>query len=96
MATGDGLTVNIALAEHPVTVNAYTTVVVPVASASTSPELEPIVATAVLLLLQVPPPDASLSWVNIPAQLLNMPDIAAGKGLTVMVVVAVQPPVGNV
>ncbi len=40
-------------------VNAYSIVEVPVTSAYTRPVDELIVATIVLLLLQVPPPDAS-------------------------------------
>lgn len=51
---------------------------------------EPIVATVVVLLVQVPPP-ASLNVVVVPAQIPVAPDIADGKGLTVATVVVIQP-----
>jgi hypothetical protein len=54
----------------------------------------PVVATAVLLLLQVPEGVASLSVVAEPAQTVNVPVIAAGTGFTVIIVVTRQP-VGN-
>jgi hypothetical protein len=44
-----------------------------------------------LLLVHVPPATASLSVVVAPAQMLVVPLIADGNGLTVTVVVAAQP-----
>ena len=61
IATGDGLTVNMALAAQPVEIKEYSIVVVPVVAAYTKPLPEPIVATMGLLLLHVPLPDASLN-----------------------------------
>ena len=65
-------------------------VVLPVAIASTEPELDPMVATPVLLLLQVPPDVISLSVVLPSMPQLALPLIAAGK-LTVTIVVALLP-----
>ena len=59
-----------------------------------TPETIPIpltVAKLVLLLLQVPPVDASVKAVVKPAQTLAVPVIAAGSGLTVTGVVIIQP-----
>ena len=50
-------------------------------------------ANAVLLLLQVPPVEASNKAVVWPAQIVNEPVIAAGELLTVTDLVAKQPPV---
>jgi len=61
----------------------------------TSPELEPIEATAITLLLQVPPIVASLKTVVVPAHMVVFPVMAAGNGFTVTVTVRIQP-VGNV
>ena len=57
----------------------------------TVPEVEPIVATPVLLLLHTPPLVASVSVVVKPTQTLVVPPIAAGFGLTVKLVIAIQP-----
>ena len=65
-------------------------IVVPAETPVTIPEV-PILPVAGELLLQVPPPDTSLSAVDKPAQTCMIPDIAAGKGLTVMIVDAIQP-----
>ena len=61
-------------------------VVVPVATAVTTPSV-PIVATEPLVLLQVPPATASLSEAEPGRQIVDVPDIAAGvagSGLTVI------------
>ena len=55
------------------------------------PEAEPIVALAVLLLLQVPPASVLLSVAVAPAHMVLLPLIAAAAGLTVMSVVVMQP-----
>lgn len=57
----------------------------------TSPEPEPIVATVVLLLLHVPPDDASFKVVVAPAQIPVVPVIGDGTGFTVSIAVAAQP-----
>ena len=57
----------------------------------TTPVEGPIVAIAVVLLLQVPPPVASLKVVVKPAQTLVFPVIGDGSGLTVTTTIAVQP-----
>ena len=58
----------------------------------TVPVAAPIVASVVLLLLQVPPAVASLSVAVSPAQIAAMPLIAAGSGFIVTTVVEIQPP----
>jgi len=67
-------------------------VAIPALTALSEPEVRPIVATAVLLLLQEPPVVISASVVELPWQSEEVPDIGAGKGLTVIVVVSEQPP----
>ena len=61
----------------------------------TTPVDEPTVVSAVLLLLHVPPPVASLKVAELPTQTTPAPVIAAGAGLTVSSVQAIQP-VGSV
>ena len=65
-------------------------VVVPPDTPVTSPGLT-TVATAVLLLVHVPPKTASLSTISEPSHTEDGPLISAGVGLTVTVVVAIQP-----
>ena len=60
----------------------------------TIPVVDPIIATLVLLLLQVPPP-ASLSDVVEPEQTVKVPEIALGNGSTVNTPV-IRQPVGNI
>jgi hypothetical protein len=62
---------------------------VPKATVFTMPVPEPTVATAVLLLLQVPPVFTSVAV--LPKQILVTPVVGPGKGLTVMVTNAAQP-----
>ena len=57
----------------------------------TVPEVAPIVATPVLLLVHVPPEVASVNVVGNPTQTFVVPPIAAGFGLTVKLVTAIQP-----
>ena len=57
----------------------------------TTPEAEPIVATAVLLLLQVPPVVSSAREAVAPTHTVELPVIADGTGLTVNAMVAIQP-----
>ena len=56
------------------------------------PVFKPIVATTVLLLLQVPSVIASLSVVDVPAQILVVPNITGGSVFTVIVTLVEQPP----
>ena len=61
----------------------------------TAPVPDATVASPVLLLVHVPPPDVLLSVVVTPTQTVDAPVIAAGNGLTVTGVV-MKHPVGNV
>jgi hypothetical protein len=65
--------------------------VVPADTAVKRPVPEPIVATVVLLLLQLPPDVPSVSTVVAPVQIEEIPAIAAGVGFTVIDFVAMQP-----
>lgn len=49
------------------------------------PDVGSTVATAVLLLVHVPPVGLSLSTVDDPVQIVVVPDMVAGNGLTTMV-----------
>jgi len=66
-------------------------VVVPYDKPDTMPDVMPVVATAVLLLVHVPPFTASLKVTGEPTQILAGPEMAEGGGTTVSVVVAVHP-----
>jgi len=57
----------------------------------TVPDVAPIVATPVLLLVHVPPEVASVNVVVRPTHTFVVPPIAAGFGLTVKLVTAIQP-----
>ena len=57
----------------------------------TVPVEDPIVATAVLLLLHTPPLVALVNVVVKPMHTFVVPPIAAGFGLTVKLVTAIQP-----
>ncbi len=61
---------------------------VPAATPTTIPVLVPTVPTDELLLLQTPPPVASVSAVADEAQMVIVPVIAAGVGRTVKLVSA--------
>lgn len=66
-------------------------VAVPPLMPETVPDVLPITAMPVLLLLQVPPGVASLRVVVLPWQTLFVPIIADGGADTVTVVVTTQP-----
>lgn len=66
--------------------------VVPAAIPATMPVSEPIVAVAVVLLLQVPAPLASLRADVLPVQTVVVPVIGDGTGTTFTVVVALHKP----
>ena len=65
--------------------------VVPVTRPLTTPVVPSIVATVVLLLLQLPPVVALASVALAPTQVPDGPVIAAGVGLTVTTAVRRQP-----
>lgn len=90
IAPGEGLTVIVLFAVHPVTGNVYVMTEVPVARPETMPEKLPTVATLVLELVHVPPP-ASVSEIVELMQTDDEPVIAAGKAFTVTMPVAAQP-----
>jgi hypothetical protein len=58
------------------------------------PVLEPMVATAVLLLVHIPPLTRSLIVTTAPTQRLVVPVITEGAGVTFTVVVDIHP-LGN-
>ena len=66
-------------------------VTVPAVLPVTMPEDEPTEATAALLLVQVPPPVASVNAVLLPMHTLVVPVITEGPEFTFTVVVALQP-----
>jgi hypothetical protein len=57
----------------------------------TTPDVDPAVATVVLLLLQVPPVLVLVKVVLAPEQRTAVPDIAAGADVTVTTTVVEQP-----
>jgi hypothetical protein len=61
--------------------------VVPAVKPATTPSLEPIVATAVLLLLQVPPVVAELNAFVAPVHDSREPLITDGRPFTVTILV---------
>lgn len=75
-------------------VTLYVNVVAPGATVTMDPVVAPIVATAVLLLLQVPPSAVSVSVADVPGQIADGPETtpATGNGLTVIVEVAMEVP----
>jgi len=88
IAAGLGLTVIIAVWVHPVEFNVNVTTAVPAEMPVRIPEVEPIVATAVLLLVHVPAPVASVRVALLPTHIVVEPDTAA-TALTVTVVVPI-------
>ena len=67
-------------------------IVVPAPTPVTIPLAAPIVATAGVLLVQVPPPDASDNVIVLPLQTLVEPNIALGPATTVTADVEEQEP----
>lgn len=65
--------------------------VVPLLIPASMPVAEPMVPTAILLLLHVPPAVASESVVAVPAQIEVRPVMAVGDGATVNETSAVHP-----
>ena len=92
LIVGNGLTVTTVATAQPLA-SVYEIVVVPAETPVTIPVPDPILATPVLVLVQIPPPVASLSRIVCPTQVVELPVIAAGAALTVKVtaLVAVNP-----
>ena len=65
--------------------------VVPPATPVIIPELVPAIATAVLLVLHVPPVTASVNVVLEPAHIMAVPLIEVGAWLIDTVVIAIHP-----
>ncbi len=87
VTVGEGLTLTEVVIEptHPLTsVTVYVMTVLPLVMPVTNPAAS-IVATPGLLLVQTPPPVASVNVIVLPAQTLDRPPMAAivGGGLTV-------------
>ena len=94
IADGAVITVTVAVIEQPVP-NVYVITEVPGDTPCTIPELLPIVATPVELLVQVPPAGVEANVVADPTQTLSVPVIVDGETRTVTGVVVVHPD-GNV
>jgi hypothetical protein len=94
MAAGSGFTVTVTVRAQPVG-NVNDTTEVPTATEVTTPVDEPMVATAVLTLLQVPVP-ASVRVVPPPRHIEAVPLIVPGIGLTVSEATCMQPVAGIV
>ena len=90
MAAGSGFTVIILVTGLQDNV-VYDIVVVPKATPVTTPVAE-MVAAAVLLLVHAPPAVVFARVIVVPGQTVDGPVIAAGIGLTLTMVVAVQVP----
>jgi len=90
IAAGFGLTVKLVTAIQPV-LSVYVIVTTPSVMPVTVPDVEPMVATAVLLLLHTPPLVISVNVIVKPTHTLLVPPMAAGFGLTVKLVTAIQP-----
>jgi hypothetical protein len=73
----------------------YVIVEIPAETPVARPDALMIVATAVLLLVHVPPPVPLVSVLVVPGQMLNEPPMAVGSGFTTIEVVWKQP-VGSV
>jgi len=66
-------------------------IVPPAVIAVATPVADPMVATPVELLVQVPPDTASVKVCVVPAHIGLVPGIAAGPGVTVSTLVVKQP-----
>ena len=64
---------------------------VPAETPVATPDREPILATAVLVLNQVPPPETSVKFTEEPTQTELAPKIGCTAGLTVTRVVVIHP-----
>lgn len=64
----------------------------PLATPVTTPDIEPTLAIAGLLLLHVPPVGEELNVVDVPPHIANVPVMTLGAVFTVITFVAKQPP----
>ena len=94
MPAGSWFTVAGVVVVQPVP-NEYVTVTVPVVTPARKPVAEPIVATLMLLLVQVPPVAGSPNAVVLPTHTRVVPVIVPGNVFTV-IVATVKHPVGSV
>lgn len=90
MADGEGLTVTRPAAMHPAAV-VYSMLTMPPVTPVTIPVTGATVATEGVTLLQVPPGVALPNVMVLPAQITPVP-VTGDIGLTVKLVVALQPP----
>lgn len=86
IGAGSALTVNTDDVKQPPG-SVYVIVVVPSAKVVTTPVEALMVATVVLLLVHVPPPDVCVSVAVLPRHALSVPSIAGGALFTVTTVV---------
>jgi hypothetical protein len=91
IGTGELFTSTTTVALHP-RPSEYVMIAEPEDNPATTPDNEPTDATTALLLVHVPLGVTSLSSVVVPAQIVVVPEIAAGVGLTVSTAVMEQPP----
>jgi hypothetical protein len=87
LAVGIGRTVTVVVTKQPVAVMVYVMTDVPAETPVTTPVAGSTVATLGVALLQVPSGVASLNVVVDATHTLVVPEIAAGKGSTVIVAV---------
>jgi len=90
VSVGAAFTVTPVVALQPV-LSVNVIIAEPVATGVTIPVAVPIVATEVLLLLQVLLPDTSLNVVVDPVHTVVVPVIAAGDAFTVTLAIALHP-----
>jgi hypothetical protein len=86
-AAGIGLTVTVAVVEHPVEETVYVIVVVPADTPPKTPDAEPTVAIEELALVHVPPPVGLVRFDVAPTQTVVPPPIAPGSAFTVTFIV---------
>jgi len=90
IAGGSGFTVTTPVAGAHTSGREKVIVAVPGNSPATMPVIAPTVAIAVLLQLQLPPLVPSDNVAVVPAQMVKIPEIVVGVGLTVIVATAGQ------
>jgi hypothetical protein len=83
MVAGSGLSVMLCVRTQPVVVSTYDIVTVPAASALTEPDVDPMVASAGLLLTQVPFIVRSARVVLLLTQSVDAPITGTGAAFTV-------------
>jgi hypothetical protein len=87
---GDTLTVTVLVIAQPVG-SVYVINVVPVVTPVTTPDELPMVATAVVVLTQIPPDGLEVSVMDAVTQTAEGPVIAVGRGFTVTCFVTKHP-----